>query len=60
MPLREAHAANAAVTFIAFVVATFFATIDPIAAGTAPGTGLSMGGRYEFSFYGLIEFGRKE
>jgi heme A synthase len=43
VPLREAHAANAAMTFIAFVVATFFATIDPLAApASAPGTGLSM------------------
>jgi hypothetical protein len=29
--LREAHAANAAVTFIVFVVATALATVDPLA-----------------------------
>ncbi len=34
--LREAHAANAAVTFIVFVIATAFATVDPLT-----GTGLS-------------------
>lgn len=28
--LRESHAANAAVTFIVFVIATFLATLDPI------------------------------
>jgi heme A synthase len=31
VPLREAHAGNAAVTFLAFVVATFLATVDPVA-----------------------------
>jgi heme A synthase len=32
VPLREAHAANAAVTFIVFVIATFLATLDPLVA----------------------------
>ena len=43
MPLREAHAANAAVTFIVFVVATFLATLDTCPPARAVGTGLSMG-----------------
>jgi heme A synthase len=30
VPLREAHAANAAVTFIVFVIATFLALLDPL------------------------------
>lgn len=30
VPLREAHAANAALTFIAFVIATSLATLDPL------------------------------
>jgi cytochrome c oxidase assembly protein subunit 15 len=29
VPLREAHAANAALTFIVFVVAAFLATLEP-------------------------------
>jgi len=40
-PLREAHAANAAVTFIVCIVATAFATMEPAADSTAAGTGLS-------------------
>ena len=42
VPLREAHAANAAVTFIVFVVATFLATLDPLTALSPVGKGLSM------------------
>jgi cytochrome c oxidase assembly protein subunit 15 len=42
VPLREAHAANAAVTFIVFVIATFLALLDPIGARAAPAKGLSM------------------
>lgn len=42
VPLREAHAANAAVTFIVFVVATFLATLDPLPAPVPAGKGLSM------------------
>ena len=34
LALREAHAANAAVTFIVFVVATALATLDPLPAPT--------------------------
>ena len=40
--LREAHAANAVLTFLAFVVATFLATIDPIPATVSLTKGLSM------------------
>jgi heme A synthase len=42
VPLREAHAANAAVTFIVFVVATSLATLDPLPAPSASAKGLSM------------------
>jgi cytochrome c oxidase assembly protein subunit 15 len=42
VPLREAHAANAAVTFIVFVIATFLAMIDPIGAPAPTRKGLSM------------------
>jgi heme A synthase len=42
VPLREAHAANAAVTFIVFVVATSLATLDPLPATSATAKGLSM------------------
>jgi heme A synthase len=42
VPLREAHAANAAVTFIVFVIATFLALIDPIGAPAPASKGLSM------------------
>lgn len=41
-PLREAHAANAVVTFLALVVATCFATLDPLPTAQALGTGLSV------------------
>jgi heme A synthase len=40
--LREAHAANAAVTFIVFVVATALATLDPSPAPAPSAKGLSM------------------
>jgi heme a synthase len=40
-PLREAHAANAAVTFIVFVVAASLATLDPWDGPAPLGTGLS-------------------
>jgi heme A synthase len=40
--LREAHAANAALTFLAFVIATFLATIDPIPAPSSITKGLSV------------------
>jgi heme A synthase len=40
--LREAHAANAAVTFIVFVVATTLATLDPSPAPLPSAKGLSM------------------
>ena len=42
VPLREAHAANAAVTFIVFVVATFLATLDPLPAPVTASKGLSV------------------
>jgi heme A synthase len=42
VPLREAHAANAAVTFIVFVIATFLATLDPLPEPLRVGKGLSM------------------
>lgn len=42
VPLREAHAANAAVTFIVFVIATFLAMLDPIGASAPTRKGLSM------------------
>jgi len=41
-PLREAHAGNAAVTFLAFVVATCLVTLDPLPAAHALDTGLSV------------------
>jgi heme A synthase len=41
--MREAHAANAAVTFLAFGIATFLATIDPVAERSPASTGLAMG-----------------
>jgi heme A synthase len=40
--LREAHAANAALTFLAFVIASFLATIDPITAPSSSTKGLSV------------------
>jgi heme A synthase len=40
--LREAHAANAALTFLAFVIATFLATIDPVPASSSLTKGLSV------------------
>ncbi len=40
--LREAHAANAVLTFLAFVVATFLATVDPVPAMASVTKGLSM------------------
>jgi heme A synthase len=40
--LREAHAANAVVTFLVFIIATFLATIDPIPAPSSITKGLSM------------------
>lgn len=44
VPLREAHAANAVITFLAFVVAASFATLDPApAASKTASTGLSLG-----------------
>jgi heme A synthase len=42
--LREAHAANAALTFLAFVVATFFATLDPVQRRASVTKGLSIRG----------------
>jgi heme A synthase len=42
--LREVHAANAAVTFLAFVVATFFATLDPVELRASITKGLSVRG----------------
>ena len=32
MLLREAHAANAVVSFLAYVIAAFFAALDPVAS----------------------------
>jgi len=40
--LREAHAANAAITFLVFVIATFLATIDPIVAPASITKGFSV------------------
>ena len=40
--LREAHAANASLTFLAFVIATFLATIDPLTVPVSMTEGLSM------------------
>jgi heme A synthase len=40
--LREAHAANAVLTFLAFVVATFLALLDPIAERATLTKGLSV------------------
>jgi heme A synthase len=40
--LREAHAANAALTFIVFSVATFLALLDPLPAPVHAAKGLSM------------------
>jgi heme A synthase len=40
--LRESHAANAVVTFLLFVVATFLATIDPVAEPKSITKGLSV------------------
>jgi heme A synthase len=40
--LREAHAANAVVTFLIFISATFLATIDPVVAPSSITKGLSM------------------
>jgi heme A synthase len=42
MLLREAHAANAALTFLAFVIATFLAMLDPITARAPVTKGLSV------------------
>jgi cytochrome c oxidase assembly protein subunit 15 len=42
VPLREAHAGNAALTFLAFVVATFLATVDPLAERPSITKGLSV------------------
>ena len=42
-PLREAHAANAALTFLVFVVAATFALVDPLGEARAHArTGLSI------------------
>jgi heme A synthase len=35
MLLREAHAANAVVSFLAYVIAAFFAALDPVALGAS-------------------------
>jgi heme A synthase len=42
VPLREAHAANAAVTFIVFTIATYLAMLDPLPARERAGKGLAM------------------
>ncbi|HEV8022194.1 MAG TPA: COX15/CtaA family protein [Candidatus Lustribacter sp.] len=44
VPLREAHAANAAVTFIVFVIATFLALLDPLPQLAPGGKGLTIRG----------------
>ncbi len=44
VPLREAHAANAAVTFIVFVIATFLALLDPLPRLVPAGEGLTVRG----------------
>jgi len=40
--LREAHAANAVLTFLVFVVATFLSTLDPVGERVSVTTGLAM------------------
>jgi len=39
MLLREAHAANAVVSFLAYVIAAFFAALDPVASRVTPTAG---------------------
>jgi heme A synthase len=39
MLLREAHAANAVVSFLAYVIAAFFAALDPVASRVSQGGG---------------------
>lgn len=41
-PLREAHAANAALMFVVFIVATSLATLDPLPVASATEKGFSM------------------